>query len=381
MPILEALFKRHFWTVHAAGLAAVAFLAAQATTHAAGQYIEGKLAEQADQGKKGRSFAPTSSSEMRNFNDASEQNIFDGKREEPVVAGGPQACRSNAECPEGSVCRDNPDESEDGPEKVCQADTELPAGDVDCTAAPVSSTSMQLVGTAVFEHQEDSLASIIDAGAGRGAEAEIYSINECVEVPEAPEGDVEHENNFLSKPPPCRELPGGHRLVQIGVEDVCIINTEENRYERVTLEEPPKDAPKVASAPKPKTKRKGKSNEFTDEIAEGISKTGPNSYEVKQESVNSALGNLSKLATQARIVPAFEGGEAIGFKLFSIRPGSLYSKIGIQNGDVIQKVNGYDLNSPDKALELYQKLKDGKEFSVDIKRRGKPVTLDYRIAQ
>jgi general secretion pathway protein C len=80
-------------------------------------------------------------------------------------------------------------------------------------------------------------------------------------------------------------------------------------------------------------------------------------------------------------VPSFKDGKANGFKLFSIRPGSLYSKIGIQNGDVVQRINGYEMSSPDKALEIYTKLKDSKQVTVDLLRRGKPQTVDYSIVQ
>ena len=56
----------------------------------------------------------------------------------------------------------------------------------------------------------------------------------------------------------------------------------------------------------------------------------------RRPSLDKALANLNDLAMQARIVPAFKDGQAEGFKLFSIRPDSLYSKIGIVNGDVHQ---------------------------------------------
>jgi general secretion pathway protein C len=110
-----------------------------------------------------------------------------------------------------------------------------------------------------------------------------------------------------------------------------------------------------------------------------IRKVGENRYEVGQGEVDKALNNLAELSTQARIVPAFEGGKTVGFKLFSIRPGSLYSKIGLQNGDVITRINGYEMSSPEKGLEIYTKLKDSKTVTVDLKRRGKPQTLDYAI--
>jgi general secretion pathway protein C len=102
-------------------------------------------------------------------------------------------------------------------------------------------------------------------------------------------------------------------------------------------------------------------------------------YSVKKAEIDRALTNLSELATQARIVPSFKNGVANGFKLFSIVPDSLYSKIGIQNGDVIRRINGYEMNSPDKALEVYQKLRDANRIEVELERRGDTIRKQYAI--
>ena len=104
-----------------------------------------------------------------------------------------------------------------------------------------------------------------------------------------------------------------------------------------------------------------------------------NQYVLSKNTVNSALSDLSQLATQARIVPSFKNGVANGFKLFSIQPGSLYSAIGVENGDVIQRINGYEINSPDKALEVYQKLRDANRIEVEIERRGETIRKSYSI--
>jgi general secretion pathway protein C len=100
---------------------------------------------------------------------------------------------------------------------------------------------------------------------------------------------------------------------------------------------------------------------------------------ITRDVVQSQLSNMSALATQARIVPSFKDGVANGFKLFSIRPGSIYSKIGIQNGDVIRKINGYEINSPDKALEVYSRLKESSRIEIELERRGQAVKKAYSI--
>jgi general secretion pathway protein C len=113
---------------------------------------------------------------------------------------------------------------------------------------------------------------------------------------------------------------------------------------------------------------------------EGVTKVADNKYEVSRNTIDSALTNMSALATQARIVPSFKNGVANGFKLFSIQPGSLYSSIGIENGDVIQRINGYEINSPDKALELYQRLKESSHVTIELERAGQVIRKEYNVS-
>jgi general secretion pathway protein C len=112
---------------------------------------------------------------------------------------------------------------------------------------------------------------------------------------------------------------------------------------------------------------------------DGVRKTGENKYDVKKAVLDSTLSNLNSVATQARIVPSFKNGVANGFKVFSIQPNSFYSSIGVENGDVIQKINGYEINSPDKALEIYQKLREARHVTVDVERNGQLIRKEYNV--
>ncbi len=112
---------------------------------------------------------------------------------------------------------------------------------------------------------------------------------------------------------------------------------------------------------------------------EGVRQLADNKYEIDRGTLDSTLSDLNKIATQARIVPSFKNGVANGFKLFSIQPGSLYASIGIENGDVIQRVNGYELNSPEKALELYQKLRESQRVVINGERGGQTYEKVYEI--
>ena len=78
-------------------------------------------------------------------------------------------------------------------------------------------------------------------------------------------------------------------------------------------------------------------------------------------------------------MPSIKNGKPNGFKLYAIRPSSAFAKIGLQNGDTIHAINGFDLTSPDKALEVYTKVREANSISVSITRRGKPVNMNYSI--
>jgi general secretion pathway protein C len=114
------------------------------------------------------------------------------------------------------------------------------------------------------------------------------------------------------------------------------------------------------------------------DLGAGINCTG-DQCAVPKSTIDGALTHLNELAMQARIVPAFKDGQSEGFKLFSIRPDSLYSKIGIVNGDVIRRINGFEMNDPAKALEVYQKLKDSSRIDIEIDRNGSIIHKSYNI--
>ncbi len=111
----------------------------------------------------------------------------------------------------------------------------------------------------------------------------------------------------------------------------------------------------------------------------GVTKLSETDYKVDRAEVDRVLANLNEVAMQARIVPSFKNGKANGFKMFSIKQGSIYWKIGLQNGDVIQKINGYEMNSVDRGLEIYSKLRDATNLIIELQRRGEGKTLNYAI--
>ena len=115
--------------------------------------------------------------------------------------------------------------------------------------------------------------------------------------------------------------------------------------------------------------------------AEGVKQTGPWDYRIDRGMLNEQLQDLGKLGREARVIPNYdrESGTYKGFKLIGVRPNSLYRAIGIRSGDVIMQINGEELNSPGKALELFTKLQTSSSIQLDIGRRGQTHSLSYTI--
>ena|SRR3989338_8117859 len=99
---------------------------------------------------------------------------------------------------------------------------------------------------------------------------------------------------------------------------------------------------------------------------------------IEQKEVDEALQNLDKLSSEVRIVPNFKDGKSAGMKVLSIKPGSIASKLGIRRGDVLEKVNGQELDIK-RGMDMFTSMRDMKNFSLDVSRGGKNTTLEYEV--
>jgi general secretion pathway protein C len=98
---------------------------------------------------------------------------------------------------------------------------------------------------------------------------------------------------------------------------------------------------------------------------------------VSESEVQEALNNLPLLLTQARTVPYFSNGQRDGRRIFAIRSGSFFEKIGLVNGDIIKSINGTDLNDDGKALELFEEFKNARTLSLRLVRNREEKAITY----
>jgi general secretion pathway protein C len=115
------------------------------------------------------------------------------------------------------------------------------------------------------------------------------------------------------------------------------------------------------------------------DIAKGIQKVSATEFNIDRAVVDKILENQADLMRQARIVPEQENGKMMGIRLFGVRPDTLLGTLGMENGDRLQTINGFDMTSPEKALEAYARLRTADHLTVQVNRRGSNMNLDYNI--
>lgn len=136
-------------------------------------------------------------------------------------------------------------------------------------------------------------------------------------------------------------------------------------------------APTVSAAPAPLPA--GGAPPLDPSISKGIVRISANEFNVDRGVVDKILENQAELMKQARIVPEQENGKVVGIRLYGVRPDTLLGVLGMENGDRLQTINGFDMTSPEKALEAYARLRTADHLTIQVNRRGSNMNIDYNI--
>ena len=220
-----------------------------------------------------------------------------------------------------------------------QENTQQPAPDLN--GPPVKTTlPINLIGTMILQNELRSIATIEDKSANA-----VYPVR------------VDDE------------IPGKLRVTHVEPTRVVFINLTSNRPEYAELPEESGTNPKVVVGGSVPKGAGGPS----------IEKVSSTQYAIDRKEVDRTLSDLNNVLTQARAVPNFENGAPAGYKLFQIVPGSIYDKLGLQNGDVISGLNGTPINDPGKAFEMLSELKTASHLELQVKKDGRLQTFSYDI--
>ena len=100
---------------------------------------------------------------------------------------------------------------------------------------------------------------------------------------------------------------------------------------------------------------------------------------LQRSQVEEAMADVTKLMGDAKIRPHFEDGKPDGLTLSSVKPRSIFRKMGLRNGDIIVGVDGNPIQTVDDALKFYDNLTSASDVTLQLRRRGKEKVIEYSI--
>ncbi len=108
-------------------------------------------------------------------------------------------------------------------------------------------------------------------------------------------------------------------------------------------------------------------------------RTGDASYQLDTQSVQQALEKPDRIMTDARLIPNMIEGKQQGFLLTEVRPGGVYAGLGLRNGDVLLRINEFNISNPEAALQALTALRGIDRAQLDIIRSGSRMTMTYQM--
>ena len=110
-------------------------------------------------------------------------------------------------------------------------------------------------------------------------------------------------------------------------------------------------------------------------VATGTARSG--AIVINRDEVTASLKDMGTMLSQAQIRPYYSEGVPDGFMISGIKPGSIYEKIGLVEGDIVQGTDDRKLTTADDLTALYNSMKSGSSMTLKIKRRGQQESLHY----
>ncbi|MDX9709095.1 MAG: type II secretion system protein GspC [Trichloromonas sp.] len=184
-------------------------------------------------------------------------------------------------------------------------------------------------------------------------------------------------NNAITAYRPGDALPGGGQLLAVE-RNVAHIENADGTLSLLQLHQEPSASPAATPAASPARPQAPAATQ-TDSDSAGIRPVAPNRWLIEGGVVEQARGNLGEVLKSARMEPRLVNGATDGFVIAMVQPGSLLTQMGFRKGDVVLQVNGMPLDSPEKALQIFQQLREARSLRVHVERQGQPSVFEYEV--
>lgn len=115
------------------------------------------------------------------------------------------------------------------------------------------------------------------------------------------------------------------------------------------------------------------------EIAANVERLSDHEFKLSRAAFNKLVEDPLRSQGTVRVVPEAKDGRVVGVRLFGVREGSWLAALGIQNGDRLEALNGFDATKPEAILEAYARLRTASELTARVTRRGAPLEIAVHV--
>ena len=110
-----------------------------------------------------------------------------------------------------------------------------------------------------------------------------------------------------------------------------------------------------------------------------IRELSPAEHAITRHGLDVLMENQGSLMRSALLVLEEANGKLAGVGVFGVRVDGVLGRLGLENGDRIERVMGESIASPEQALEVYAALRTAKVIEIEIIRRGAPKKRLVRV--
>lgn len=100
---------------------------------------------------------------------------------------------------------------------------------------------------------------------------------------------------------------------------------------------------------------------------------------INRDYLNSYVTDIDKVWNNIAIKEIRNNEQIEGFEVFKVNKDSVFSKLGLQDGDVIKAINNNVLGSYADAFKVYNNINNTKYLNIEILRNNEVMELNYEI--
>ncbi|MBN1975464.1 MAG: hypothetical protein JW787_17640 [Sedimentisphaerales bacterium] len=122
-----------------------------------------------------------------------------------------------------------------------------------------------------------------------------------------------------------------------------------------------------------------KSENEKQDVSDVIKVTSPAAREVNKKAFLAKIGGIEAVMKTVEVTPHTVNGKADGLRISGLEGLSMASFVGLENGDVIQTINGQTVTDNRKAFQVLKKARALSSLDMQLMRGEEKKTLSFKI--